>query len=1096
MAGNIKGITIEIGGETTGLQNALKDVNKQSTSLQTELKQVERALKFDPGNIELLAQKQQILTERIQATSEKLDTLKQAQAQVEAQFQSGQIGAEQYRAFRREIETTEGTLNGLRGQLQNMANEQQRTGNATRELQALFQATGTSVDQFANALGGRLTSAIRNGTATSAQLNQAIERIGQAALGADTDLGRLRAALSNVHNGASIDQIRQDLNRVSQEANEAEQAVNGFGDELKNTVAGLAAGGGIAGAISAALDTSSLNTKIEISMEVPESSKASVKDAINTVTSYGVDAESALEGVRRQWALNKDASDESNAAVVKMAGTIAAAYSGIDFTELIQEANEIGGALNISNEQALGLVNSLLKTGFPPEQLDIISEYGEQLKIAGFSATEVQNILSAAVDTKSWNIDNLLDGLKEGKIGLSEFGLEIPKAMGELLSKTDISAKQMQTWGAAVAKGGEGGKQAMVEVAKALAGVEDATLRNELGVQIFGTKFEDQGMKIVDTMINAEKGTADLKKGIDDVNSSTEKLNTDPTVALRQAFSDLKVALEPLLTTIAEVIGKIAEWVQNNPTLAATLVAIGTAIGILVGAAMALAPLFMGIIAASTPLMASIAAIALPIAGVVAAIGLLIAAGVAVYKNWDEISAYAITIWNGIKDFLSSVWDGIKSGFESAWNGIKDFLSSTWDGIKSTAEAVWNGIKDFFSQWGLTLLAVFGGPLGQLIALITKNWDSIKQGTETAWNNIKTFLSTLWNGIKSIASSVWDGIKSYFTTVLDAYKTAFTTVWNAIKSVVETVWNGLKSTATSVWNSIKSFFTTTLDGLKTSFTTIWDGIKTSVTNVWNTLKSSATSIWNEVKSSITTILNNIKSTFTTVWDSIKNTTSSVFNSIKSTITSIWTSIQSSITTIVNGIKTTVTNIFNSFKSTVTTAMNGVKSAVETGWNKAKSFLDGINLTSVGKDIIRGLINGISSMTSSAIEAITGVVDGVINKAKSLLGIKSPSRVFMEVGEFTNEGFIKGIQSTSPDLMGAIDNAYGLLGDNAQKMIDIGPSSTTSTSKTSITHSSPITINLSYTGDASIQDVRNMADSLEIELGSRLNSRRRMSGVKG
>ncbi|MBJ8026112.1 hypothetical protein JDS90_32455, partial [Bacillus cereus] len=150
-------------------------------------------------------------------------------------------------------------------------------------------------------------------------------------------------------------------------------------------------------------------TKIDITFDVPESSKKSVEEAIRGVSTYGIDAEEALEGVRRQWALNKDASDETNAAVVKGAATIAASYAGIDFNELIQETNEIGATLGITNEEALGLVNTLLKTGFPPEQLDIIAEYGDQMVQAGFSAKEVQGILSAGVDTKSWNIDNLLD---------------------------------------------------------------------------------------------------------------------------------------------------------------------------------------------------------------------------------------------------------------------------------------------------------------------------------------------------------------------------------------------------------------------------------------------------------------------------------------------------------------------------------------------------------------------------------------------------------------------------------------------------------------------------------------------------------------
>ncbi|PFX87258.1 hypothetical protein COL40_15930 [Bacillus toyonensis] len=409
MASRIKGIVIEIGGETTGLQNALKDVNKRSNDLTKELKDVERLLKFDPGNIEALAQKQQLLTQQIENTTQKLDKLKATEQQVQAQFQNGKISEEQYRAFRREIEFTEGSLNGLKNKLGNMKAEQDSVASSTRQLETLFSATGKSVDDFAGALGNRLVNAIRSGTATSKQLDQAIGIIGREALGTEADIEKLQRALRSVDAGNSIQQVRNELRDLQQEAGKTEKKFEELKIGLENVIGGLVAGGGIATAIEKAMDMSSLQTKIDITFDVPESSKKSVEEAIRGVSTYGIDAEEALEGVRRQWALNKDASDETNAAVVKGVATIAASYAGIDFNELIQETNEIGATLGITNEEALGLVNTLLKTGFPPEQLDIIAEYGDQMVQAGFSAKEVQGILSAGVDTKSWNIDNLLD---------------------------------------------------------------------------------------------------------------------------------------------------------------------------------------------------------------------------------------------------------------------------------------------------------------------------------------------------------------------------------------------------------------------------------------------------------------------------------------------------------------------------------------------------------------------------------------------------------------------------------------------------------------------------------------------------------------
>ena len=116
----IKGITIEIGGDTTfninkykTLEKALSGVNGKVRNTQAELREVNKLLKMDPGNTEALAQKQTILSEAIAETKEKLDILKTAERQVQEQFQRGEVSGEQYRALKREIERTSLELEDL-----------------------------------------------------------------------------------------------------------------------------------------------------------------------------------------------------------------------------------------------------------------------------------------------------------------------------------------------------------------------------------------------------------------------------------------------------------------------------------------------------------------------------------------------------------------------------------------------------------------------------------------------------------------------------------------------------------------------------------------------------------------------------------------------------------------------------------------------------------------------------------------------------------------------------------------------------------------------------------------------------------------------
>lgn len=668
----IQGITIELDGEVTGLEKALKDVTTKSIDLQGELRDVDRLLKFDPGNVEALAQKQDILTKQIENTTEKLNRLKNAQDEVEKQFQSGDIGEKQYRAFRREIEYTEKSIKDLKSKL------------------------------------------------------------------LDID-------------GSKVNELKKDFSKVEESADEAKASIKEVGSELLNIAAGTAAVITVGEVIEKAFDTSSLNTKIDISFDVPEESMKSIKEAINKVSSYGVDAEEALEGVRRQWALNKDASDEANQAVVQGAATISAAYSGIDFTELIQETNEMSKSLNISNEEALGIINSLLKIGFPPDQLDIITEYGSQLHRAGYNAEEIQAIMASGVDTGSWNIDVLLDGLKEGRIVLAEFGQGVDDETAKLFEKIGISGEQLEAWGVSVAEGGEKGKLAMQQVAEALSGVEDKTLQNQLGTTIFGTLWEENGTNITDTILGMNNNLTTAKENQDALNSSIETLNDDPAIAMQQAMSDLHLAMQPVLSTIAEIIGEIAKWIQDNPTLSATILSIITVLGVLMGIFMALSPIISALSLLATALGVSIGAIAAPVLIVIGVIGALIAIGVLLYKNWDEIKAKCIEIWDSIKGFFSETWTNIKATFSGAmesiklsvsekFNNIKQAISSKMSEVKTSISNIWDSVMSFFR--GINLFEIGSNIIQGLI------------------NGVKNMASKLVSSVKGVVDGAIEGAKN------------------------------------------------------------------------------------------------------------------------------------------------------------------------------------------------------------------------------------------------------------------------------------------------------------------------------------------------
>lgn len=129
----IKGLTVEIGGDTTKLGAALEAVNKKSQDLSQELGQINKLLKLDPGNTDLLAQKQKVLADAVANTREKLDTLKEAERQVQQQFERGEVSEEQVRALQREIIATTNKLDSYERAVRETAEEIEQLGNESQE---------------------------------------------------------------------------------------------------------------------------------------------------------------------------------------------------------------------------------------------------------------------------------------------------------------------------------------------------------------------------------------------------------------------------------------------------------------------------------------------------------------------------------------------------------------------------------------------------------------------------------------------------------------------------------------------------------------------------------------------------------------------------------------------------------------------------------------------------------------------------------------------------------------------------------------------------------------------------------------------------
>ena len=221
MANNkIKGLTIEIGGDTTKLGKALDSVNNKSRDLSAELGQINRMLKLDPGNTELLAQKQKVLAEAVDNTKDKLETLREAERQVQEQFKRGEVSEAQVRELQREIIATTKKLDQYENAIRETARATDDLGDASEKTAKDIEEANTSMGDF---VGGGLTSVVGAATAAATALVAMTESTREYR----TEMGKLNTAFTdNGHTAEAATTAYKELQSVLGETDQAVEAAN------------------------------------------------------------------------------------------------------------------------------------------------------------------------------------------------------------------------------------------------------------------------------------------------------------------------------------------------------------------------------------------------------------------------------------------------------------------------------------------------------------------------------------------------------------------------------------------------------------------------------------------------------------------------------------------------------------------------------------------------------------------------------------------------------------------------------------------------------------------------------------------------------
>lgn len=559
MASTIKGITVKIAGDTIDLQKSLKAVQSSSSSLQSELSAINRQLKFDPDNIVLLAQKQEVLQEQIAKSESALSQLLDVQDQVEEQAKNGEISTEQYRAYQREVEKAKSKLETFTKQL---AETEEKANEINLEsARTEMSKTETSVDKAGDSFKG----------------------------------------LETKSNNTDLSKIKKEMDDVKSSADNLKSAV---GDALKEaTATATAIGGAVTGAIVSANGEQKALNSLQAQAGLTAEEMAKYKNVLEDV--YTGNFGESQEEVANVLALIKQTTNETNPSKLKDMTenlfTLRDIYD-YDFVETLRAVNMLMAQFGVTSEEAFNLIvqgtqNGLNKNG---DLLDTINEYSVHYKQLGYDANEFFNSLDNGSKAGTFSVDKLGDAMKQFGIdskdtsstvqegfallgyGAKASAEDIQKAKDEVakLEKNLYYAKEEQkgfndstseltkqknadkiaeysealktakenlanlesagkgTKGSIedlqkrFAKGGDSAKSATSEVLKALFEMDDKVKQNQAGVDLFGTMWEDLGidgvkalMKVngsADKTKNAMKKIKDIK--YDDVEADWESL--------------------------------------------------------------------------------------------------------------------------------------------------------------------------------------------------------------------------------------------------------------------------------------------------------------------------------------------------------------------------------------------------------------------------------------------------------------------------------------------------------------------------------------------------------------------------------------------
>lgn len=778
MAETFEGLYVKFGANTVEFEKSVKGINSALASLKKDFTNINKQLKMDPDNVELLTRKLTNLQEQARLGALKILELKKQQKALG----ESEVGSAQWNKLQIEIAKVESQMKVVDRAMESTKKRIEDVGNPKSILNLNKEIN--NVAKELDIVNQKLELDPKN-VELSEQKMKLLSKQSSLAKDKVQELKRKQAELGKEKIGTEEwRQLQNEIGQAEVEVLKIDKAMGNLGDSSRSATGNIKEATGYLKAdvmMNVAEKAGQLGQKMVDAGKKTVDAWSEIDEAMDTVTTKtGLTGEALLglqeiaKGIATSlpattFQESADAVGELNTQFgltgdnLKVAAEYLLKYSkitGEDISNSAINAKKAIDAYGLSNEDLARVLDSVTKVGQDTGQ-------------------SYDSIFQKAIDGAP-QIKMLGLSFEEGATLIGRFeksGIDSSAALSSL-SKAAVN----------YAKDGKTLTDGLNETVNAIQNATSETEAIRIASEVFGSKAAPRMVDAIqrgafsfnDLAEAAKSSSGTVSTTFDETIDPIDKLTTYSNKAkegLAEVGGKLLETLIPALEPLIDLLDKAVEWFTSlNETDQQTIVILGlvtTAVMTLLGA---LAPIVIAIGAIGAP-------IGIVIAAIVAAIA-IITLIIQAIMNWGEISEWLQNLWDAFAIWISELWSQISTTAIRAWEALVTWLSNLWTNIIETGKALWTGF----------------------VAGVTGIFQNLVTGAQALWQNFTSFLSNLWTNLTTMGSNLFRDLGSSIFNIFNGILSTASNIWNSIKSTISNAIDGAKNAVSNAIQAIKNLF--------------------------------------------------------------------------------------------------------------------------------------------------------------------------------------------------------------------------------------------------------------------------------------------------